>query len=145
MSARRQRVARVGVFVVVALAVVAGVARLQHAFGLLDWRADLNASRTYLDRSYADNGQVIEDRRVVEDARLWMPEDATYRLVIGERKSRVRFSDVAPDFLRYFLLPRRESADAQYVFCINCRAFELGDDVELLSRGRSILFGRLRQ
>ena len=141
----RHLVTRIGVFVVVGVAVVAGVARLDEAFGLLDWRADLNASRTYLDRTYADDGQVIEDRRVVEDARLWMPEDATYRLVIGEREPSVRFGEVAPDFLRYFLLPRRESVDARYVFCIDCDASELGDDVEVLSRGKAIVFGRLRQ
>lgn len=145
MTVRRLAIARAGVIVVVALAVVAGAARLDEALGLLDWRADVNASRSYLDRTYADDGQVIETRRVVEDARFWMPEDATYRILLGDSEAGVRFRDVAPDFLRYFLLPRRESEDAPYIFCFGCDVAALGADFEVLSEENGVVFGRSRE
>jgi hypothetical protein len=143
MTARRGHARQV--VVVVALAVVAGATRLDEALGLLDWRADVNASRSYLDRTYADDGLVVESRRVVEDARLLMPEDATYRILIGASEAGVRFRDVAPDFLRYFLLPRRESDDATYVFCLDCDVAALGEDFEVLSEEGGIVFGRQRE
>jgi hypothetical protein len=144
-TSRRRRIASIGVLVVVLLSVVAGATRLDEALGLLDWTADRNAARGYLDRTFADDGLVIEDRRVIEDARLWMPENATYRIVVGRRMPSVRFGDVAPDFLRYFLLPRRESTDSRYVICLDCEPSDLGGDVEVLSRGRATIFGRSRR
>ena len=57
-----------------------GLGRLDETLGLFDYRADRNAGLTYLDREYGDRGWA-PDRRVIEDARLWMPEDARYRIV----------------------------------------------------------------
>lgn len=122
-----------------------GLARLDETLGLFDWRADRNASLTYLDREYGDRGWAL-DRRVIEDARLWMPRDAEYGIVLGPRWANLD-GQVAADFLKYFLLPRREvSADsADWVFCYGCNVAALGKDFELLSRGRAgIVFGRIR-
>lgn len=75
-----------------------------------------------------------------------MPRDAAYGIVLGPRWDNLD-GQVAADFLKYFLLPRREvDADsARWVFCYGCDVSELGDGFEVLSRGRDrILFGRAR-
>jgi hypothetical protein len=136
---------RAGVVVCVLVAAFAGLARLDETLGLFDWRADRNASLTYLDREYGDRGWAL-DRWVIEDARLWMPEDASYGIVLGPRWDNLD-GQVAADFLKYFLLPRREeSADrAPWVFCYGCDVAQLDPRFEVLSRGRAgILFGRVR-
>jgi hypothetical protein len=74
-----------------------------------------------------------------------MPEDATYRIVLGSRWNNLD-GTVAADFLRYFLLPRRDtdSISAPWVFCYACDRSEL-DGFEELSKGRDrIRFGRIR-
>jgi hypothetical protein len=136
---------RSGVVVCVLAAAVAGLSRLDETLGLFDWRADRNASLTYLDREYGDRGWAL-DRRVIEDARLWMPPRASYGIVLGPRWNNLD-GQVAADFLKYFLLPRREaSADtAAWVFCYGCDVAQLDPRFEVLSRGRAgILFGRVR-
>ncbi len=83
---------------------------------------------------------------MIEDARLWMPRDAEYGIVLGPRWDNLD-GQVAADFLKYFLLPRREvdPGSAPWVFCYGCDISELDDGFEVLSRGRDgILFGRVR-
>jgi hypothetical protein len=135
---------RAGVVVCAVAAGVAGLGRLDETLGLFDWRADRNASLTYLDREYGDRGWAL-DRRIIEDARLWMPPDAEYGIALGPRWDNLD-GQVAADFLKYFLLPRKETsaASAPWVFCYGCDVGELGS-FEVLSRGRDeILFGRRR-
>lgn len=123
---------------------VSALARLDETLGLFDYRADRNAGLTYLDREYGDRGWA-PDRRVIEDARLWMPQDATYRIVLGPEWDNLD-GTVAADFLRYFLLPRRdtESGSTHWVFCYACDLSEEGG-FEVLSTGRDgIRFGRVR-
>ena len=81
----------------------------------------LNASLTYRDRTYLPGQGLAGDWRVLEDARLWMPREATYRVVeepgVGQETQRyARF------FLLGLLLPRRQvdSAKAEYAFCYGC-------------------------
>lgn len=124
----------------------AGLGRLDETFGLFDWRADRNASLPYLDREYGDRGWAL-DRRVVEDARLWMPDDAEYGIVLGPRWDNLD-GQVAADFLKYFLLPRREVSpgSASWVFCYGCDVTGLGERFRPLSRGRDgIVFGRVER
>jgi hypothetical protein len=74
-----------------------------------------------------------------------MPDDATYRIVLGPRWDNLD-GTVAADFLRYFLLPRRDtdSRSAPWVFCYGCDRAEL-PGFEVLSKGRDgISFGRVR-
>jgi hypothetical protein len=135
---------RAGVVVCVLAAALAGLSRLDETLGLFDWRADHNASLAYLDREYGDRGWAL-DRRVIEDARLWMPRDAAYATVLGPRWDNLD-GQVAADFLKYFLLPRLETdvGSASWVFCYACDVAQLGPDFEVLSEGRDgILFGRV--
>jgi hypothetical protein len=137
---------RAGVVVCVAAVAAAGLLRFDETLGLLDFRADRNASLAYLDREYGDRGWA-PDRRVVEDARLWMPADARYAIAIGPAQQNLD-GTVAADFLKYFLLPRREveagSGDAEWAFCLACEPSQLPGRLEVLSRGDGIVFGRLR-
>jgi len=83
---------------------------------------------------------------VIEDARLWMPRDAEYGIVLGPRWDNLD-GQVAADFLKYFLLPRRETSaeSAPWVFCYGCDVAGLGVGFEILSRGRDgIVFGQMR-
>ena len=138
---------RTGVALCVAAAVVLFVARLDEALGLFDFRADENASLAYLERVYADGGIVLS-RDVVEEAIARMPRDASYRVVVGRRLTEEhRFTRVVvADFLRYFLLPRRQVAGpAEWVFCYGCDQSALGDRfVVLADAGNGVLFGRIR-
>jgi hypothetical protein len=135
---------RVGVITCAVVVAASGLGRLDETLGLFDYRADRNAGLTYLDREYGDRGWA-PNRRVIDDARLWMPEDATYRIILGPRWDNLD-GTVAADFLRYFLLPRRDtdSSSAQWVFCYACDRSEL-DGFEVLSKGRAgISFGSIR-
>lgn len=136
---------RVGVVVCVIAAAGAGLGRLDETLGLFDYRADRNAGLSYLDREYGDRGWAL-DRRVIEDARLWMPADASYGILLGPRWDNLD-GQVAADFLKYFLLPRRETSPdaAPWVFCYGCDLQQLDPRFEMLARGRGgILFGRVR-
>jgi len=136
---------RAGVIVCVLAAALGGLARLDETLGPFDWRADRNASLTYLDREYGDRGWAL-DRRVIEDARLWMPRDAEYGIVLGPRWDNLD-GQVAADFLKYFLLPRREvhAESASWVFCYGCDVARLGAGFEIHFRGRGgIVFGQRR-
>lgn len=150
MASLRERPAgaiRAGVVVCVVAVAAAGLLRFDETLGLFDFRADHNASLTYLDREYGDRGWA-PDRRVIEDARLWMPDDARYAIALGPRWDNLD-GTVAADFLKYFLLPRREvdagSGEAEWAFCYACDRSELAGRLEVLSRGSDgIVFGRLR-
>ncbi|MGH3134098.1 MAG: hypothetical protein ACRDNY_10245 [Gaiellaceae bacterium] len=135
---------RAGVVLSVVALAASGFTRLDETLGLFDYRADRNAGLAYLDREYGDRGWA-PDRRVIEDARLWMPPDATYRIALGRKWDNLD-GTVAADFLRYFLMPRMdtESVSAPWVFCYGCD-LSGQDGFEVLSEGRDgIRFGRMR-
>jgi hypothetical protein len=77
-----------------------------------------------------------------------MPHDARYAILLGPRWDNLD-GTVAADFIKYFLLPRREvdagSGEAEWAFCYACDRSELGGRLEVLARGRDgIVFGRLQ-
>jgi hypothetical protein len=144
----REVAVRLAVIACVALATALGALRLDEVLGLFDWRADRNAARGYVERLYADEG-IAGSRSVVEDAIAWMPTDARYRVLVGPHMSvENNFTRLlAPDFLRFLLLPRRQtqSASAEWLFCYGCDAAELPGRFEVLSNGgNGVRFGRLR-
>ena len=141
----RRRVIRLGVVACVVVAVVAGATKFDDTLGVYDLRADQNSSFDYAERTYPSEN-ALGSARVVEDARLWMPRNATYRVVVGPnpRTKEWRF---ARYFLLGFLFPRRqtESKSASWVFCYGCDASTLGERFRVLSDGgNGVLFGRMR-
>ncbi len=136
-------VVRLGVVICVVLGVVILPGALADALDGNDHWADKNGSLDYVSRE-VPLAEAVGSQRVAEDARLWMPEDASYRIVAAPDLSGP-LQWAAPDFLASFLLPRRQtdSEDAEWVFCYRCDTAELGDGFEVLADGGDgILFGR---
>ena len=144
----RGAVLAVGVVACLAVAVALVVTKLDDALGLFDQRADTNASFGYEQRAHTYPGWSPAAGRVLEDARLWMPEDAYYRVVETPGFDEAVSADFSRDLLLGFLLPRRptDSESAEWIICYGCVDGSLGGEFELLSGvegGPS--FGRLRR
>ena len=137
---------RVGVVICVAGACLVGVGRLDNAVAVFDFQADANVAATFSERAYPDIAELEGEAKVMEDARLWMPEDATYRVVAGPRSGRV-IAAALPTFLVVLLMPRSQTQDdsAPWVFCHSCTRSTLGPEYEVLSdSGHGLLFARRR-
>ena len=144
----RGAVLGLGVVACVAASVALVVVKLDDALGFFDQQADVNASLGYEQRAHTYPGWSPAAGRVLEDARLWMPEDAEYRVVFLPGFDPERTSDFSRYFLLNFLLPRRptSSASTEWVICYGCENGGLGGGFELLSStegGPS--FGRMRR
>jgi hypothetical protein len=138
-------VLRVGVVACVAAACLLGAGKLDHAVAVFDFQADTNAAATFDERMYPEIVELPGSAKVFEDARLWMPEDATYRAVAGPLAGS-RFSSVRT-FLDVLLMPRRQTQreSEAWVFCYGCTPATLGADHEVLSdSGDGFLFARRR-
>lgn len=137
-------VLRLGAVLCVGLALAAVAGAYRDALDGSDFWADRHSDLAYVERSVPTE-RAIGSQQVVEDARLWMPEDATYRIVAGpDLEGPLEWA--APGFLAGFLLPRRQTdfEDAEWVFCYLCDPEELGDGFEVLSDGgNGVLFGRV--
>ena len=84
---------------------------------------------------------------MLEDARLWMPEDATYRVVDGPAEHVATGLTSLRTYLGVLLMPRRETQarSAPWVFCYGCTPSTLGAGYEVLSdSGHGLLFARRR-
>ncbi len=141
----RVALARLGVVACVGVAAVVGAGRLDEVIGIFDYRADLSGGWTFRERTYPDSTWVAGSAQVMDDARLWMPEDAEYRVIEGRKLSIHESSGYGDHFLRTLLLPRVQttSPDAPWVFCYACTQATLGDGYEVLSEsGDGFLFAR---
>jgi len=137
-----QLVARAGVAFCVVLTLAVSLRWLFHdALPGQDHWASLNSGQTYAQRTFPSD-EFIGSGHVAEDARLWMPRDATYRIVVGSKDENSAWGFAAPHFLEGFLFPRhRVDAEAPWELCLGCDASQL----EVLSDGGSgVLFGRSR-
>ena len=136
---------RAGVILCVGAAALAGVIKLDDTLGVYDSAADRNASIGYRERAHPQP-VVAGSGKVLEDARLWMPEDAAYRVVRGRRYAETGYSYWAQYFLNGFLLPRRQttSEEARWVFCFGCGAATLGRLRVLSDEGDGLVFGKVR-
>ena len=81
----------------------------------------------------------------MDDARLWMPETARYRVVHGPGETAAQRTLSLRQFLLALFLPRRqtEHPNARWVFCYDCAPSVLGPQYEVLSdSGQRFLFAR---
>jgi len=133
-------------------ALCAGVTLLVGVWWLFDdalpgqdvW-ASLNSGQTYMERTFPPD-EFIGSGRVAEDARLWMPRDARYRVVVGSQYENTPWGWAAPNFLEGFLFPHKqaESGPTTWVFCLGCDVAALGEGFERLSDGgNGVVFGRV--
>jgi hypothetical protein len=134
--------ARLGVAFCVVLTLAVCLRWLFHdALPGQDHWATLNASQTYDERTFPRD-EFIGSGRVAEDGRLWMPEHATYTVVVGEKEQNSAWGFAAPHFLEGFLFPRhRVDGAAPWVFCLGCDS----PRIQVLSDGgNGVRFGRTR-
>lgn len=137
---------RVGVVACVAAAALVGAARLDTALAVFDGQADSNDSATFVERTFPEIDTLSGASKVMEDARLWMPEDASYRVMYGSPSLERRLGNVA-FFLFLLMWPRTQSQiePAPWVFCYRCRDSYLGPEYEILSdSGQGLRFARRR-
>lgn len=136
---------RAGVVLCVVAAAFAGLIKLDDTLGVYDSAADRNTSFGYRERAFPEP-VVAGSGKVFEDARLTMPEGASYRVVRGRGYAETGYSYWAQYFLNGFLLPRRQttSEDARWVFCFGCGAATLGRLRILSDEGDGLVFGKVR-
>ena len=137
---------RLGVVACVSAACLLGAGRLDDTVAVFDYRADLNAAATFNERTYPEIEFLPGGAKVMEDARLWMPEEARYRVVNGPDGSAYRASSLRT-FLFVLLMPRSQTQveSARWAFCFGCMQSTLGPEYEVLSdSGHGFLFARRR-
>lgn len=134
-----------GVVLCVVVAAFTGVIKLDDALGVYDRAADRNDGLTYEERAHPQP-VVAGNGKILEDARLWMPEDASYRVVRGRGYAETGYSYWAQYFLNGFLLPRRQttSHEAPWVFCFGCGAATQSGLRILSDEGKGLVFGKAR-
>lgn len=127
---------RLGVVLCVVAATGTAAVRLDDTLGTFDLRADVNATYTYAQRAHTHPEWSAAGGSVLEIARLWMPEDASYRIIYGPRFDEARTSDFTHLFLIGFLLPRRPTAShsAEWAFCYGCTEETLRKRFDVLAR-----------
>jgi hypothetical protein len=138
---------RVGVVACVAAACLIGAGRLDDAVAVFDFQADSNAAATQSDRVYPVVDGLDGWARVVEDARLWMPEDASYRVVDGPRVPAGTTPGSLRIYLDVLLMPRQrtELESAEWALCYGCARDALGTGFEVLSdSGHGLVLARRR-
>ena len=142
----RRIAARAGVVACVGAACILGVGKLDNAVAVFDYQADANVAAGFNERTYPTIAELPEGAKVFEDARLWMPEHATYRVVEGPLSTQLNRGSLRT-FLTVLLMPRRETRleSAPWVFCYGCTRSTLGTDYDVLSdSGKGFQFARRR-
>ena len=138
---------RVGVVACVVAAGLLGAGRLDNALAIFDFQADANVALTFNERNYPEVEGLPGWTKVLEDARLWMPDDATYRVVDGPREHVETSFASLRTYLGVLLMPRRETElrSTPWVVCYGCTPTTLGPEYEVLSdSGDGLLFARRR-
>jgi hypothetical protein len=139
--------ARFGAATCVAVACLLAATRLDDAVAVLDFQADANVAATFNERNYPEVEGLPGGARVMEDARLWMPEDAVYSVIDGPQVHVETTLASLRTYLGVLLMPRRETQveTAPWAFCYGCSPSTLGAEYEVLSdSGNGFLFARRR-
>ena len=139
-----QLAVRLGVVACVAAACVVAVGKLDNALAVFDYYADANAGATFNERNYPELDFLPRGDEVMEDGRLWMPEDARYRVVEGPTALEDKVGPLRT-FLTVLLVPRVQTgySSAEWAFCYGCSPSTLGPEYEVLSdSGEGFLFAR---
>lgn len=84
--------------------------------------ASRNAALSYADREFAGGNSVVADQGGLYEARGRIPANGTYTVAVGAPVDgwTELTAPYTPWFARYFLLPRREDANAPWVLCYAC-------------------------
>jgi hypothetical protein len=113
---------RVGVLFLVATAAIAVVIAYPRLLRELGSDASRNSALSFADRDIAGGNGLVADQAAVYAARGLIPDDETYKVVVGpgyEGGSDLTEGYVG-SYYRYFLLPRRPAEDAPWIVCYGC-------------------------
>jgi hypothetical protein len=127
-------IARSGVILCVAVALVFGLVYFVGAVNRLGDDASRNAALNFDDREFAGGNSLVVDKRALYEARALIPKDGTYRVVAGpgvEGASELT-EPYIDQFARSFLMPRRPADDANWVLCYGCELAALGSGADVV-------------
>ena len=85
--------------------------------------ARANARLDWVDRELGGGNSVLPAQSIAIEARGRIPEGATFAVAVGTPRadwSELAIPDSLENYMRYFLLPRRLSADAAWIICFAC-------------------------
>lgn len=97
--------------------------RYPQAFADANRTARANARLDYVDRELGGGNSVLPAQAIAIEARGRIPEGDTFTVATGEPRegwSELAIPDSLENYMRYFLLPRRTSADARWIVCFAC-------------------------
>ena len=131
---------RLGVVACLAVAIVLGPVYYVKAVHRLGADASRNAAANFDDRELGGANALGAKTDVLNEARGWIPENGSYRLLVGPSSTDIDFRNYA----RYFLMPRRPARDARWVLCYECDLSRLGSDLDVVWQDdEGVLLGRL--
>jgi hypothetical protein len=121
-----------------AVTVALGLVYFVRAVDRLGDEASKNAAANYDDRAFGGGNSLGVDKQALTEARGWIPDSASYRLLVPTDAADLR------NFVRYFLMPRRPDPDASWVLCYGCDLAGLGSRLEVVWKNDAgITVGRL--
>jgi hypothetical protein len=131
------RAARLGVVVSVLVAVGVGAVYLARAVDRLHEAAGTNAALNFDDREFGGGNSLVVDKRALYEARGVIPEDGRYRIVPGPRVGGATelTEPYIDQFARYFLMPRRPDADAEWILCYGCDPDQIEQETDVVWDG----------
>ena len=107
----------------VAVLLVAVVIRYPQSFADANRTARANAALDYLDRLLGGGNSVLPTQSLAIEARGLIPPDGTFTVAVGARRPdwpELATQESVDAYMRYFLLPRRQSDAAPWVICLDC-------------------------
>jgi hypothetical protein len=121
-------IARAGVVLCVGLSVTLGAFYLLRALADFEDVASNNSSLSFSDREVAGGNGIVIDQEAVYQAQALIPQNAKYRVVTGSGLKDMTSLTLpfVDSWYRYFLMPRRPSADARWIVCYGCDVSKLG-------------------
>jgi hypothetical protein len=136
---------RLGVVACVAVTVTLGLVYFVKAVDRLGGDASRNAAASFEDRELGGADALGVDKSALYEARAWIPEDGTYRVVVGRNEANPTEADARIGaYARYFLMPRRPDVDASWVLCYRCDVSSVGGKLEIVwQNDAGIALGRL--
>lgn len=113
---------RLAVGACVCVAIGLGLVYFMRALDELGEQAGANAAANYDDREFGGGNSLVVDKRALYEARALIPPDGSYRIVPGPNvEGATELTEPYIDqFARSFLMPRRPSADADWILCYGC-------------------------
>jgi hypothetical protein len=76
-----------------------------------------------VDRELGGGNSVLPDQSLAIEARARIPAGDTFLVSVGDPQagwSELAVPDAIDTYMRYFLLPRRQSDDARWILCLAC-------------------------